>query len=307
MRLLSNLMTGKSVRVGTRGSKLALTQTEEVVDRFRRLYPQLEFSVEVIKTSGDRASAGGAAPTTQGFFVKELEESLAAGDIDMAVHSLKDMPSEISPEFSIGAILKRERADDVLVSRSGAKLMDLPAGAKLGTGSPRRSVQLLAVRPDLKVRPIVGNVDTRLRKTKEGEVDAVVLAAAAMHRMGWQDQVTEYLPLDVCLPAVAQGALAIEVRAGDSEMSRLVAAFEDVPTRQAVTAERAFLVGLGGGCRAPIAGYGTVQGDRLELKGLFFPSQVSAPIRGQESGPVGKAEEMGRTLAERILAQVPRG
>jgi hydroxymethylbilane synthase len=220
------------------------------------------------------------------------------------VHSLKDVPSSLAPEFALAAILRREDARDVLVSSAGQRLSELPTGARIGTGSPRRKAQLASLRADLKVLPIKGNVDTRLRKTYSGEVDGVILAAAALHRLGLEERITEYLSLNTFLPAVGQGALVIEILASDEERARLVAPLEDEATRQAVAAERTFLRGLGGGCQAPIAAYGLVNQGRLELKGMFLPSEEASLLWGEEAGPVSQAEEMGYSLAQKILAQV---
>jgi hydroxymethylbilane synthase len=273
------------------------------MNQLRRIQPGVEFVLQVIKTSGDRPSDS-IETMGEGIFVKELEEVLRAGTIDLAVHSLKDVPSSLAPEFALAAILRREDARDVLVSSAGQRLSELPTGARIGTGSPRRKAQLASLRTDLKVLPIRGNVDTRLRKTYSGEVDGVILAAAALRRLGLEERITEYLSLDTFLPAVGQGALVIEILASDEERARLVAPLEDEATRQAVAAERTFLRGLGGGCQAPIAAYGLVNQGRLELKGMFLPSEEASLLWGEETGPVSQAEEMGYSLAQKILAQV---
>ncbi len=259
--------------------------------------------LQVIKTSGDGQSAL-SPPMGEGIFVKELEEALLAGTIDMAVHSLKDVPSLLAPEFALAVVLKREDARDVLVSHTGQRLIQLPLNARVGTGSPRRKAQLSFLRPDLEVFPIRGNVDTRLRKTYSGEVDGVLLAAAALHRLGWVERITEYLPIEAFLPAVGQGALVIEILASDEEKARLVSPLEDEATCQAVAAERAFLSGLGGGCRAPIAAYGRVSQGKLVLKGMFLPFDGARPLWAQETGPASQSEEVGQSLAQKILSLV---
>lgn len=273
------------------------------MDELRRLYPGTEFEVQVVKTSGDRPS-GLVLPLGEGVFVKELEEALQAGAVDLAVHSLKDVPSLLSPGFALAAVPKREDARDVLVSRSGRRLKELPPGARIGTGSPRRKAQVASVRPDLEVVPIRGNVDTRLKKTYSGQVDGVIMAAAAMHRMGWEDKVTEHLSTDVFLPAVGQGALVVEALSGRLDMMRMAAPLEDEATRRGVDAERAFLRDLGGGCRAPIAAFGTVTEGRLLLRGMFLPSEGARPVFAEESGPAAEAEEVGAALAKKILLKV---
>ncbi|MDP2743552.1 MAG: hydroxymethylbilane synthase [Dehalococcoidia bacterium] len=290
------------VRIGSRGSQLALAQTGLVVDELQGRYPQVEFAVQVVKTSGDRPSAS-LLPLGEGVFVKELEEALQAGAVDLAVHSLKDVPSRLSPGFVLAAVLKRGDARDVLVSRSGQRLSELPPGARIGTGSPRRKAQVASLRPDLLVVPIRGNVDTRLRKTYSGDVDGVIMAAAAMHRLGWEDRVTEHLPLEMFLPAVGQGALVIETLSSSADMVRMVAPLEDEATRHAVAAERAFLRDLGGGCRAPIAAYATVSDGRLFLKGMFLPSEGASPVFAEGAGPAAEAEEIGAALAKKILSK----
>lgn len=291
------------VRVGSRGSQLALAQTKSVVDDLQRRHPLVEFVVQVVKTSGDRPSAL-RTPLGEGIFVKELEEALQSGAVDLAVHSLKDVPARLSPGFVLAAVPMREDASDVLISRSSQRLGELPPSARIGTGSPRRKAQVASLRPDIRVVPIRGNVDTRLRKTYSGDVDGIIMAAAAMHRLGLAELITEYLPLEVFVPAVGQGALVVEALSGSADMVRIVSPLGDEATRQAVDAERAFLLGLGGGCRAPIAAYGTVREGRLVLKGMFLPSEEAKPIFAEETGPAAEAEEVGAALAKQVLGLV---
>ena len=279
-----------------------MLQAESVISELRRIRPHLELAIEKIKTRGDREYRASLAQIGgQGVFVKELEEALLAGAIDMAVHSIKDMPTVISPELELAAITERVDARDALVSRTGRGLMKLPSGATIGTGSQRRAIQLRTCRPGLQVCQLRGNVDTRLRKTYSGELDGVILAAAALVRLDWQDKITEYLPLESFLPAVGQGALAIEIRAGDTEMARLVSPLNHEPTWQSVSAERAFLRHLGGGCRAPIAALGIVKGDVLELRGMVASADGNRILRDREEGPATAPEQVGKLLAERML------
>jgi len=293
----------RSIIVGSRGSKLALLQTELVLQQLRESYHDLEFHVRQIKTSGDRhrttslAQMGG-----QGIFTKELEEALLSGEIDMAVHSLKDIPTELSSEFKLAAVGMRIDARDAFVSKSGKPLSELPEGASVGTGSERRAVQLKAFRPDIQIRPLRGNIDTRLSKLHSGELDGIIVAAAAMLRMGWEHRITEYLPIEFFLPAVGQGALAVEIRASDQELAALLSVANDEPTLQSVQAERAFLSAVGGGCRAPIAALGAVTDNSLHLKGMVASSDGSRTLRAAQDGSPAEPEKIGKLLAEKLLA-----
>jgi len=293
---------GRPIIVGSRASQLALIQAESVISELTGIHPQLELTIEKIKTKGDQEDKASLAEIGgQGVFVKELEEALLAGRIDMAVHSIKDMPAVISPRLKLVAITARADARDVLVSGTGKGLMELPPAATIGTGSQRRAVQLRACRPDLQVSPIRGNVDTRLRKTLSGEFDGVILAAAALIRLGWQDKITEYLSMESFLPAVGQGALAVEIRADDVEMAELVSPLNHEPTQQSILAERAFLFHLGGGCRAPIAAFGVVKGDILELQGMVASADGSRIMHDRQEGLTFAPEQAGRLLAQKLL------
>ncbi|MDP2916911.1 MAG: hydroxymethylbilane synthase [Dehalococcoidia bacterium] len=290
------------ITIGSRGSKLALIQAEFVANGIRRLFPKSEVTICKIVTQGDRN------PTVQldhmervGVFVKELEEALLDGRIDLAVHSLKDVPTETPAGLRLAACPERADPGDVLVSRHG-KLADMPQGAKLGTGSLRRSVQILNLRPDLQVCGIRGNVDTRLRKVASGEIDGVILAAAAMKRLGWEDRISDRLPVERFLPAVGQGALVIETRDNDQGTVDVICGLNHMPTLQSVTAERAFLSALGGGCRAPIAALGTVADDVLELDGMVASVSTRHILRATEIGSPEDAEKIGARLAQRLLA-----
>lgn len=288
--------------IGSRGSKLALIQTEQFVAGLRKANPSLEFSISRIVTSGDRESPKQFDDIEgSGVFVKELETALLNGAIDFAVHSLKDMPIELPPGLCLAAVTKRVDPRDVLISNGARHLADLPAGAGIGTGSPRRTIQLNAYRPDLQACGIRGNVDSRLRRVTGGELDGVIVAAAGLIRLGWEDRISEYLPVEHFLPAVGQGALAIETRFGDKEITALVRPFNHLPTEQSVTAERALLRALGGGCRAPIAALGTVTGETLQLRGMFAEPDGSQMRSAVEEGPAAGAEEIGIRLAKELL------
>jgi hydroxymethylbilane synthase len=284
--------------VGSRGSQLALLQTESVVASIREINPGIEVGITKIVTTGDRNRRIGGTSTA--IFVKELEEALLEGRIDLAVHSLKDVPTEVPPALCLMAATERLDPRDALVAN--LKLAELASGAKIGTGSLRRTAQLRSYRPDLRTYPIRGNIDTRLRKVSTGEFDGVIVAAAAMLRLGWEDRITEYLPLGDFLPAVGQGALAIEGRFGDKEIAELVSPLNHLPTWQGVTAERAFLHALGGGCRAPVAALGVVSGDTLRLEGMVASISDGKGLHALEEGDAVSAEDIGVGLAQKMLA-----
>jgi hydroxymethylbilane synthase len=292
----------RSFVIGTRGSLLARAQCHIVRAELTARYSDDAWLTKEIKTQGDidrdvsLAFLGG-----QGVFVRALEESLLAGEIDLAVHSLKDMPTELPPGLKLAAVLSREDARDILVSRAGLSLDSLPKGAVVGTGSLRRRAQLLCYRPDLTVRDIRGNVDTRLRKLQDGEYDAVVLAAAGLLRLGRGQLITQYLPMEVMLPAVGQGALAIEVREDDRAVTRRIEPLNDSATECAVRAERGFLAALGGGCAVPVAAYGEVDRGRIRLTGVVADPTGARCIRGSLTGSASQPEALGRRLAERLL------
>ena len=293
-----------SLVVGTRGSPLALWQAEWVQQQLREIAPQLSVELQRIKTSGDKildvplAKIGG-----KGLFVKEIEEALLRGEIDLAVHSMKDVPTALPDGLGILCVPARENPQDVLVSRQGQTLEQLPTGARIGTSSLRRQAQLLRRRPDFHISMLRGNLDTRLRKVREGEFDAIVLAAAGLRRMGWVNQVTEYLAPEVSLPAIGQGALAIEGRTSDSFVRDLLQPLDDPPTRTAVTAERALLDRLEGGCQVPIGAHATITGDRLALDALVASVDGRRVVRDRIEGPVSDARDLGLHLAERLLSQ----
>jgi len=300
-------VSARTFIVGTRGSKLALRQTEIAAEGLRHAHPTLSLEARTIQTEGDRTSASLASIGGRGVFVIEIERALLNGDIDIAVHSLKDLPSEETEGLTIAAMLHREDPRDALVARGGSRLRDLWSGAVVGTGSPRRACQLLALRPDLQVRDIRGNVDTRLRKVQEGEYDAVILAAAGLKRLDWLGRASQVFEPDEMLPAVGQGVLAVQVRSDDSEALKAVSDADHAPTRVAAIAERAFERRLGGGCSAAIAAYAIVgRGhDRapVQLRGLVGESTGGRLLRGEMSGVASEADMLGVRLAEYLIAQ----
>jgi hydroxymethylbilane synthase len=302
-------VSSRTFTVGTRGSRLALRQTEIALEALRAANPDVAFAVETIRTEGDRSSASLNEIGGRGVFVIEIERALLAhtetggrlAEIDIAVHSLKDLPSEETPGLTIAATLCREDPRDALVSRDGVLLADLPPGATVGTGSPRRASQVLAMRPDLRIMDIRGNVDTRIRKVDDGEYDAVVLAAAGLSRLGCLERASEIFDADRFLPAVGQGALAVQVRSNDSDALAVVCSADDVDTRDAVTAERAFERRLGGGCHAAIAALGRVDGQLIHLRGLVGGVDGRL-LRADAEGARAEACALGEQLAERLLA-----
>lgn len=288
--------------VGTRGSRLALAQAGIVLEGLRAAHPGQRFEVRTVRTSGDRSQAPLSQMGGRGVFVIELEQALLAGDIDVAVHSLKDLPLAGTAGLVVAATPARADPRDVLISGIGARLAELPPGAVIGTGSPRRACQVAALRPDLRIAEIRGNVDTRLRKLRQGEYDGVVLAAAGMARLGWLDQASEIFDYDTMLPAVGQGALAVQIRAEDDEAWALVRTLDDPATRAAVTAERAFERRLGGGCHAAIAALAQVSNGRLRLRGLVGRASGEL-VRGEAYGLVEESEDLGQRLAQELLAR----
>lgn len=291
----------RKVSIGTRSSKLAVIQAQWVLTKLREATPGLEASLVKITTRGDRESGTALDKFAgQGVFVKELEKALFDGEIDLAVHSLKDMPTEIPYGLFLAATTARLDPRDVLISRAD-KLAGLAPGSKIGTGSLRRSVQLSALRPDLEICGIRGNIDTRLQKVSEGEVDGIIVAAAALIRLGWEDKIAEYLPTEYFTPSVGQGALGIEIRSEDKEMASLASAINHEPTWQSVTAERTFLRALGGGCRAPIAALGIVSDGVLKLSGMIASVDGTRILHTTEEGDAQAPEQVGKQLAQKMV------
>jgi len=289
--------------IGSRGSKLALWQAEQARERLKLLNPGIEIKIEIIKTTGDVKSDPLSVIGGKGVFTKELEDALLDGRIDMAVHSLKDLPTILPDRLSISAICEREDARDALVLRAGfeGSLATLREGAVVGTSSQRRLAQLKALRRDVIVRDLRGNVDTRIRKLDEGQYDAVILASAGLLRLGLEDRISTRIPVAEMLPAVGQGAIAIETRSDDEFTVQTTSKLDHRETRVACLAERAFLRGLGGGCQLPIAAHATIDGDALTLAGLVAKPDGSEIWRDSSSGSLDNAEQLGSTLATTLL------
>lgn len=295
------------LRVGTRGSPLALRQAELAIERLRAHRPQVEVEAVPIKTSGDRlAHAALAEFGGKGLFVKEIEEALLDGRVEMAVHSLKDLPAELPEGLCLAAFLPRGDPRDVLVSLGGGGLDDLPAGARVATSSLRRRVQLLAKRQDLRIEPIRGNVDTRLRKLSEQLYDALVVAAAGLERLGLQPRTACPLPPDDFIPAVGQGILVVEARAGDRRILDLLSDLDDAQTRRQALAERAFLLHLGGNCYTPLAAHAAVREGELRLVAMVASLDGREMIRGEVSGALEGATLLGQKLADDLRARGAR-
>lgn len=291
-------MSLPGARVGSRASALALAQTALVADALRKL--GLVVETVTVSTGGDRARSEGSMMLERGAFVKDLEIALLDGRIDLAVHSAKDLPTDVTQGTSLAAFPPRGDARDALVSRDGARLADLPGGARVGTESPRRRAFLRLERPDLQVEPIRGNVDTRLAKLDAGEIDALVVAAAGLERLGRSERIAEAIPVSRMIPAVGQGALVVQSRAEDEWQDRL-RALDDWATRLEVTAERAFLRAMGGGCRAPFAAHASWSQGELSLDGAALEPDGGAIVRDRLVGPDEDAVALGERLARRLL------
>jgi hydroxymethylbilane synthase len=297
--------------LATRQSALALRQSNWVKSELERNVPGVRVELLLITTTGDRLSR---QPLPQiggkGVFTQELEESLRQGRAQLAVHSLKDLPTELGPGLTLAAVPLREDPRDALISRDGQRFGELPEKARIGTSSVRRAAQLKRLRPDVQIEPLRGNLDTRLRKLREGPLDAIVLAAAGLHRMGWHDQITEYFPPHVLYPAVGQGALAIETRSDDRAALEAIARLEDSWARITATAERSLLRHLGGGCQVPIAAYTERRGEGLALSAVVIRPDGSEAVEAVETVPSVSsetAEELGRITAENLLRQGAQG
>lgn len=295
------------ITIGTRGSQLAVWQAHWVKSRIEKHYPGLEVAITIISTKGDRVldvSLPKLGEQGKGLFTKELEDAIFEHRVDLAVHSLKDLPTELPNGLGIGAICEREDVRDALVARAPIKsVSELPERSIIGTSSLRRQAQLLRARPDLVIEPVRGNVDTRLRKLDEGSFDAIVLAAAGLHRLGHVNRITEHLSEDFMLPAVGQGALAIETRADDGVVNEIVNSLDHEATRLACRAERAFLKGLGGGCLVPIAAHATIEGGLIDMTGLVASPDGSEAVRDRQTGPASDAEAIGQRLADELLSR----
>jgi hydroxymethylbilane synthase len=294
-------MSLKQLRIGTRASQLALWQANWVKAELEKRYPGMEVTLMKIKTIGDKildvplAQVGG-----KGLFVKEIEEAMLRGEIDIAVHSMKDVPTEFPEGLGLYCITEREDPRDAVISR-GVKFADLPQGARIGTSALRRQAQLLKLRPDLQMVVIRGNVETRIKKLETEKLDSVILAAAGLKRLGFTDQVTEYLSTDLSIPAIGQGALGIECRLDNEAVKETIAFFNHPDTAHAVRAERALLWRCEGGCQVPIAAHGVVNGDELTLTGFVASVDGSRSVKASISGPAEEGEKLGIALAEQLL------
>lgn len=305
IKLMEDKEIKMKVVVGTRGSKLALTQTNWVIQELKKKHPMIEFEIKIIKTKGDLIQNVSLDKIgDKGLFVKEIEQQLMEGQIDIAVHSMKDMPSSLPIGLKFAGTPKREDPRDALILRQPYKsLEELPVGAKIGTGSKRRKYQLLKLRPDLNVVPIRGNIDTRIKKIEEENLDGIVLAAAGLVRAKMTDYITCYLPIEQMLPAPAQGALAIEIRENDVTIQQLVDSIKDVITEVQVQAERGFLLGVNGSCHVPMGAYCEVVGHQLKLTGIYGNEEGSQLIIKTLEGSVESPIDLGIELAQLVLKE----
>ncbi len=294
------------LKLGTRGSALALAQVAMTRAALAQVAPGLEVETVVIKTTGDRQSETGAPEAGKGVFVKEIEEALLARTVDVAVHSMKDLPTELAPGLALVAMLPRADVRDVFCSREGRILDELPEGATVATGSPRREAQLKRLYSQVRFVGIRGNVDTRLRKIREGEADGVVLARAGLVRLGLEAAITEIIPVPVCLPAPGQGAVGLEARADDDKTRLLLERVGHRDTMLAVRAERQMLLKLGGGCRTPIAAYGQITDGSLHLLGFVGSAETAIFVQGAVTAPADAPEAAGDRLAEELLGKGAR-
>ena len=290
--------------LGSRGSKLALWQANYIKSSLERSHP-VEVRIEIIRTTGDMIKDVplGQVGGTKALFTKEIEEALLAKHVDLAVHSLKDMPTQLPEGLCFAAMPPREDPRDAFISRSGQSWDKLAVGARVGTSSLRRQLQLKRLRQGLAIEPLRGNLDTRLRKLDEGQYDAIVVAMAGLRRMGWGDRATQAFSVEEMVPAIGQGIIAIEVRAGDEELLRRLGALSHPATETAAHAERAFLARLGGGCQVPMAAHAKVNGEQVKLVGVVVSLDGQRTVREEETGSVDAAETIGKTLAERLLKQ----
>lgn len=296
-----------ALRLGTRGSKLALTQSQMVADLIKPVIKR-DIELVIIKTEGDENQGSLMNPIRPGVFVSSIRDALLAGEVDLIVHSFKDLPSARILGLDLVAVPKREDARDVLISRTGEELEQLPAGAKVGTSSPRRAARINYLRPDLVTVPIRGNVDSRIQKVRDGEYDAVILAAAGIKRLNRASEITEYLTDEQLLPAPAQGALAIEIRNGDRDLAKAISKLDDFESRIITTAERAVLVGIGASCRTAIGAHATLDKNKLHLVAELSDGDTNEHERHEmvieldDHDPVGEAFQIGLLVAEKLVA-----
>ena len=295
-------MKAQKIVIGSRGSQLALWQANWVKSELERLHSNADIDIRIIATSGYKiqdvplSKIGG-----KGLFVKEIEEALLANEIDLAVHSMKDVPMELPTELGISVITKRENPLDALISKNGEKLADLPQGATIGTSSLRRSSQLLKYRDDFKIHPLRGNVDTRLRKVEEGKYDAILLASAGLNRLGWANRITEEISHDILLPSMGQGALGIETRLDDTMIYDFISTLNHEQTHYAVSAERSLVGRLDGGCQVPIGAYARIEKGLIILKGLVASLDGEVIYKLENVGPVDDAINIGQELGSKLL------
>ena len=295
-------MKSHKIIIGSRGSQLALWQANWVKSQLENLHSSADISIRVITTSGDKikdvplSKIGG-----KGLFVKEIEEALLAKEIDLAVHSMKDVPIEIPSQLEISIITKRENPLDALISNNDKKLADLPQGAAIGTSSLRRSSQLLKYRNDFKIHPLRGNVDTRLKKVEEGKYDAILLASAGLNRLGWSNRITEEISHEIIIPAMGQGALGIETRLGDTKTYNFISSLNHEQTNYEVSAERALVGKLDGGCQVPIGAYAKIEDNLITLKGLVASLDGKIIHKSEKVGPIDDAINIGQDLGEELL------
>ncbi|MCR6546190.1 hydroxymethylbilane synthase [Dehalobacterium formicoaceticum] len=292
----------REIVIGTRDSALALWQARWVEQELKKHWPEYSFRVVDIKTKGDKILDVALAKIgDKGLFTKELEVKILDREIDLAVHSMKDVPTMLPEGLIIGAMCRREDPGDVLVSHKGYRLADLPPGAKVGTSSLRRRAQLLRYRPDFQLYDIRGNLNTRLAKMEKEDFDGIILAAAGVKRLGWTEKITDYLSYDVCLPAVGQGSIGIECRGDDLEVLKIIRVINDQDAFDGITAERAFLRKLEGGCQIPIGALGEMEQERMTLHGLVASLDGSTILRDKITGLRSEADQLGRTLADRLI------
>ncbi|HZX14125.1 MAG TPA: hydroxymethylbilane synthase [Thermodesulfobacteriota bacterium] len=292
----------QALRIGSRGSRLALLQAEFIRSLIKSKFPEITTELHIIRTTGDKildsqlSEIGG-----KGVFVKEIEDALIRNEIDIAVHSMKDLPTILPNGLTIGAVAERHDPRDVLVSKNDIKFNELPKGAKVGTSSLRRQAQLLNLRPDLQILPLRGNVDTRVRKVRSEGLDSAVLALAGLERMGFKDEIAEIFPVDVLVPAPGQGALAVECREDDREINDIIFQINHKESSISASAERAFLAELGGGCQVPVGCYARIKKDRINILGLIASTDGREIIREEIDGSVEIHQALGRELALTIL------
>lgn len=290
------------IRIGTRGSQLALWQSNLVASLLKKQYPEIDIELVKIKTTGDKIlDAPLAKIGDKGLFVKEIEVALLEGSVDIAVHSAKDMPTEIPQGLTLAVYMKRDDPADALISRGGEKLDELKPGAVIGTSSLRRRAQLMAYRPDLKFVDLRGNVGTRLAKLEEENLDAILLSGAGLTRLGMEDRITERLPSDIVVPAVGQGLIVIETREDNAEILELIKFLNDYETSTCVKAERAFSDRIGGGCQVPMGAHAVLEGDTLKMQAVVASLDGERVLRAEAEGPAGDAEIIGAALAEDLI------